>query len=54
MRRVQRGIKGNLRLICDNPAFDDEVIEESEFGDDCKDGIAVVGAVVGRILLGSQ
>lgn len=54
VRRVQRGIKGNLRLICDNPAFDDEVIEESEFGDDCKDGIAVVGAVVGRILLGSQ
>ena len=54
VRRVQRGLKGNLRLICDNPAFDDEVVDESEFSEECQNGIAVVGAVVGRILLGGN
>lgn len=54
VRRVQRGLKGNVRLICDNPAFDDEILDESEFADENQDGIAVIGVVVGRILLGSR
>lgn len=54
IRRVQRGLKGNVRLICDNPAFDDEILDESEFADENQDGIAVIGVVVGRILLGGR
>ena len=54
VRRVQRGLKGNVRLICDNPAFDDEILDESEFADENQDGIAVIGVVVGRILLGGR
>ena len=54
VRRVQRGLKGNVRLICDNPAFDDEILDESEFADESQDGIAVIGVVVGRILLGGR
>ena len=54
VRRVQRALKGNLRLICDNPAFDDEVLDESEFSNDCQDGITVAGAVIGRIVLGAN
>ena len=51
VRRVQRGLKGNVRLICDNPAFDDELLDESEFAEDGKEGITVAGVAVGRILL---
>ena len=54
VRRVQRGLKGNVRLICDNPAFDDEILDESEFADENQDGFAVIGVVVGRILLGGR
>ena len=54
VRRVQRGLKGNVRLICDNPAFDDEILDESEFADESQEGIAVIGVVVGRILLGGR
>lgn len=54
VRRVQRGLKGNVRLICDNPAFDDEILDESEFADESQDGISVIGVVVGRILLGGR
>lgn len=54
VRRVQRGLKGNVRLICDNPAFDDEILDESEFADENQEGIAVIGVVVGRILLGGR
>ena len=55
VRRVQRGIKQNIRLICDNPLFDDEVLEESDFGDAAHggDSVVVAGQVVGRMLVGS-
>lgn len=54
VRRVQRGVRGNVRLICDNPAFGDEALDESEFGEggDEGGGIGVVGAVLGRVLFG--
>lgn len=54
VRRVQKGVKGNVRLICDNPAFGDEVLDESEFlADDTERcSIRVAGAVLGRVLLG--
>ena len=54
LRRVQRGVRGNVRLICDNPAFGDEVLDESDFnaGNAEQGGIGVAGAVLGRILLG--
>ena len=53
VRRVQRGIRPPIRLICDNPAFDDEVLDESEFSDGAEGnpGIVVAGYVVGRMLL---
>ena len=53
VRRVQRSVKGNVRLICDNPAFDDELLDETEFSDGNADqgGIGVAGAVLGRLLL---
>ena len=54
VRRVQRGVKQNVRLICDNPSFEDETLDESEFseGGQADDRIAVIGYVIGRILLG--
>jgi len=54
VRRVQRGLKQSFRLICDNPAFNDEVFESSEFTEHAQDGggIAIVGQVVGRLLVG--
>ena len=54
VRRVQRGVRGNVRLICDNPAFGDEALDASEFSEDGDEGggIGVVGAVLGRFLLG--
>ncbi len=54
VRRVQRGVRGNVRLICDNPAFGDEALDASEFSEDGDEGggIGVVGAVLGRVLLG--
>lgn len=58
VRRVQRGIKQNIRLICDNPLFDDEILDESEFAESDQDGgqsqIVVAGQVIGRILIGSN
>ena len=53
-RRVQRGVKQAIRLICDNLAFNDEIFESSEFSEHAQEssGIVVVGQVVGRILLG--
>ena len=55
VRRIQRGsVKRNIRLICDNPTFEDEIFEESEFGNTGNQtGITVAGYVVGRIILGS-
>jgi phage repressor protein C with HTH and peptisase S24 domain len=53
VRRVQRGLKQNIRLICDNALFDDETFEESDFVESNEeDGIVVAGHVVGRILVG--
>jgi len=54
VRRVQRDLKQTIRLICDNPAFNDEVFENSEFVEHAQGsgGIAVVGQVVGRLLVG--
>lgn len=55
VRRVQRGIKQNIRLICDNPLFDDEVLNETDFSDmsHSGNGVVVAGQVVGRMLIGS-
>jgi len=54
---VQRGVKQNIRLICDNPSIDDEVFDASEFSDglrDDKDLIVVAGLVCGRMLVGGH
>lgn len=54
VRRVQRGIKRNIRLICENPAFDDEVLDEADFAENVQgSGIIVAGYVVGRISIGN-
>jgi phage repressor protein C with HTH and peptisase S24 domain len=55
VRRVQRGIKQNIRLICDNALFDDEVFEESDFSEAAfgDEKIVVAGQVVGRMLIGT-
>ena len=54
VRRAQRGIKNNIRLICDNPLFEDESLNESDFSenDQDTDRIYVAGHVVGRINIG--
>ena len=55
VRRVQRGIKGDIRLKCDNPLFEDEVLDESELDESVLAGgrISVAGQVVGRLSVGS-
>ena len=55
VRRVQRGIKGNIRLKCDNPLFEDEVLDEAELDDSAPQGarISVAGQVVGRLSIGA-
>ncbi len=55
VRRVQRGIKQNIRLICDNALFDDEVLEESDFAEAAfgDEKIVVAGQVIGRMLIGA-
>ena len=52
VRRVQRGIKQRIRLICDNTLFGDETLSESDFAESCEDDerIVVIGHVVGRLL----
>ena len=54
VRRVQRGIKGDIRLKCDNPLFEDEVLDESELDESALAGgrISVAGQVVGRLSVG--
>ena len=54
VRRVQRGITQKIRLICDNPVFEDEVVEVSDFSENASDdhGLFVAGQVVGRLLVG--
>ena len=53
--RVQRGIKGDVRLKCDNPLFEDEVLDEAELDESALPGgrISVAGQVVGRLSVGS-
>ena len=55
VRRVQRGIKGDVRLKCDNPLFEDEVLDEAELDESALPGgrISVAGQVVGRLSVGS-
>lgn len=59
VRRVQRGIKQNIRLICDNPLFGEEVLDEADFAegflDESRPAVAcrVIGRVVGRLLVGN-
>ena len=55
VRRVQRGIKGDIRLKCDNSLFEDEVLDESELEESALSGgrISVAGQVVGRLSVGS-
>ena len=55
VRRVQRGIKGDVRLKCDNPLFEDEVLDEAELDESALPGgrISVAGQVVGRLSGGS-
>lgn len=55
VRRVQRGIKGDIRLKCDNPLFEDEVLDGSELDEAALPGsrISVAGQVVGRLSVGS-
>jgi len=54
VRRVQRGIKQTIRLICDNPVFEDEQVEASDFSENeaSGQGLFVAGQVVGRLLVG--
>jgi transcriptional regulator with XRE-family HTH domain len=56
VRRVQRCVRQSFRLVCDNPLFDDEVVEGSEFsaGSEDSDRIVVIGLVCGRVLVGSR
>lgn len=58
VRRVQTSVKRDIRLICDNPRFDDEILKEkdlSEYGLDegnSAAGCLVAGRVIGRLLVG--
>jgi len=56
VRRVQRGVRQNIRLICDNPSFDDENLDESEFAESAQgdNRIVVAGHVIGRMMVGSK
>ena len=51
VRRVQRGIKGDIRLKCDNPLFEDEVLDEMDLDESAQQGsrVSVAGQVVGRL-----
>lgn len=55
VRRVQKGLRQSVRLICDNPLFDDEILNESEFteGTPVNSRIVVAGQVIGRLVVGS-
>jgi transcriptional regulator with XRE-family HTH domain len=55
VRRVQRGIKQSIRLICDNTLFGDETLTEADFveSDEGDDRVVVIGHVVGRMQIGS-
>jgi transcriptional regulator with XRE-family HTH domain len=54
IRRVQKGLRQSVRLICDNPLFDDETLNESDFSESTaeSDRVVVVGQIIGRLLVG--
>ncbi|MEO8408950.1 MAG: LexA family transcriptional regulator [Propionivibrio sp.] len=57
VRRVQRGLTQQIRLICDNAAFADEMVDAADFAASKEDSsaeapgarIVVVGEVLGRL-----
>ncbi len=55
VRRVQKGLRQSVRLICDNPLFDDETLSESDFSESApaNERVVVIGQVIGRMLVGS-
>lgn len=54
VRRAQCGLKKDIRLICDNEQFSEEVLAQADFADvpDNSGRVAVVGQVLARVLLG--
>lgn len=54
VRRAQCGLKKDIRLICDNPQFGEEVLTQEEFAElpDDSGRVAVVGQVLARLLVG--
>ncbi len=54
VRRAQSGLKKDIRLICDNEQFSEEVLSADDFADTPDDSgrVAVVGQVLARVLLG--
>lgn len=54
VRRAQSGLKKEVRLICDNAKFSEEVLAPEDFADTPDDSgrVAVVGQVLARVLLG--
>jgi hypothetical protein len=54
VRRAQSGLKKEVRLICDNAKFSEEVLAPEDFADtpDSSGRVAVVGQVLARVLLG--
>jgi hypothetical protein len=54
VRRAQSGLKKDVRLICDNVKFSEEVLAPSDFAEEPDDSgrVAVVGQVLARLLLG--
>lgn len=54
VRRAQSGLKKEVRLICDNAKFSEEVLAPEDFAETPDDSgrVAVVGQVLARVLLG--
>lgn len=54
VRRAQSGLKKEVRLICDNAKFSEEVLAPEDFAESPDDTgrVAVVGQVLARLVLG--
>jgi transcriptional regulator with XRE-family HTH domain len=54
VRRAQSGLKKEVRLICDNAKFSEEVLAPEDFAETPDDSgrVAVVGQILARVLLG--
>jgi len=54
VRRAQPGLRKEVRLICDNTKFSEEVLAPEDFSETPDDSgrVAVVGQVLARVLLG--